>query len=238
MKLIVGNIKMNHTLDEAKKYIETISNQNHDNVILCPSYIYLSLFTNSNYKICSQNSFYESSGEYTGEISFAQLKSLGINHSLVGHSERRRHFLEFDETLNRKVLALTENEMTPILCVGERIDDYKSGKTSEVLNRQLSEDLKGVDVSKVIVAYESVWSIGSGIIPSMEEITSRIREIKAFLKQNFGRCPLVLYGGSVNSENVLEIIGIDEVDGVLVGGASKNAGEFLNLINLCGKEDR
>lgn len=186
-------------------------------VILCPPYIYLR--KGENYILGAQNCFYENEGAYTGEISPKMLKDLGCKYVIIGHSERRNILNETDLEINKKFKACLLNNLKPVLCIGEKLGEDRK----EVLKKQLKEDLKGVKDKNIIIAYEPVWAIGTGKTPTSDDILDSFNFIKKIIPES-----KVLYGGSVNSKNIQEIIQI--TDGVLVGGASVNKNEFLKMI--------
>lgn len=186
-------------------------------VILCPPYTYLK--KGENYILGAQNCFYENKGAYTGEISPKMLKDLGCKYVIIGHSERRNILNETDLEINKKFKACLLNNLKPVLCIGEKLGEDRK----EVLKKQLKEDLKGVKDKNIIIAYEPVWAIGTGKTPTSDDILDSFNFIKKIIPES-----KVLYGGSVNSKNIQEIIQI--TDGVLVGGASVNKNEFLKMI--------
>ena len=236
MKLVVGNQKSYMDENKVGGFIEKLNNINHNHVIICPSFIYLDKFKSSKFLLGSQNVSSFDGGANTGEILCEQLKSIGINISIVGHSERRQKLNESNEDINIKIKRLLDNKMTPILCVGESKEEKENGETTAILLSEIEGALKEVPldlISKIIIAYEPIWSIGTGDIPSNDEIEAIIKYIKTILKDNYNSSNTVLYGGSVNSKNIDELNKIDVVDGYLVGGASAKIDEFLEIINKC-----
>ena len=230
-KLLIANLKMNLNYDDIVKYKEIIENSDINNFIIAPSNIYLTTMLSDKYPVCSQNGHYLDSGAFTGEVSFKQLKSIGVEYSLIGHSERRNIFGETDDDIRRKVSSCIENGITPILCVGEHKHDRENGEAEDVINRQLHEALDGLNLDSIIIAYEPVWAIGTGLIPTFEDIMSMHHCIKNTVKDNINNVS-VLYGGSVNEKNIVDICNIDGVDGVLIGGASNNAENLPKMYNL------
>lgn len=233
-KLIILNHKMNLKYDEALSYINSIKNNlgNIYDVIICPSSIYLNLFKDSGYEIGSQNVYCEDNGAYTGEISPMQLQSMGIKYTIIGHSERRYYFIEDDSLINKKIASALKNNISPILCIGEKIEEKESSRTELVLESQLLSDLNNIDIQQlnnVIIAYEPVWAIGSGQTPTMDGINNTIKYIKDCINKKYNINLRVLYGGSVNKDNISEIMKIESVDGVLVGGASIDASQVLAM---------
>ena len=180
----------------------------------------------------AQNVAYAESGAYTGENSAKMVSSVGADFSLVGHSERRALFEETDEVVNKKINRIINNGLIPLLCVGETLDEYNQKNTKKVIGRQLKEGLKDIkNISKLIIAYEPVWAIGTGKVASVNDIKTNILFIKQTIRKKYGdnaKIP-VLYGGSVKSSNAKEIFAIDCVDGALVGGASLDCAEFLAI---------
>ena len=230
-KLLIANLKMNLNYEDIVEYKKIIENSKIENFIIAPSNIYLTTMVSNKYKICSQNGHYLNSGAFTGEISFKQLKSIGVDYSLIGHSERRNIFHETDDDIRRKLKSCIDNGIIPILCVGEHKYDRENGEAEDVINRQLHEALDGLNLESIIIAYEPVWAIGTGLIPTLEDIMSMHHYIKNTLKDNINNVK-VLYGGSVNEKNIVDICNIDGVDGVLIGGASNNAENMLKMYNL------
>lgn len=205
-----------HRLNE----IEAISK-----IIVCPPAALLGNFENFKHFIGAQNCFYEESGAFTGENSPKLLKELGCGYVLLGHSERRAIFHESDEMICQKWRAAVKQSLQPIICVGEKLEER--GNWKDVLGHQLKNYVGHCDQNDTIFAYEPVWSIGTGIVPSASELGA----VVSFLKEKLPRSAL-LYGGSVNAKNAGEIMGIKGVDGVLVGGASLQIDEFENIIKM------
>ena len=209
--------------------------------IVVPPFVYLSdLKTEKlknpkfkNLKLASQDVFWEDKGAYTGEISAKMLKDFGVEYVIIGHSERRRHLNETDEMINKKVKAALSSGLKVILCVGEDLKTRKKGKKAveSFIKKQLVAGLKGLGKpllkSKgLIIAYEPIWAIGTGVPCSAEQARETIRFIKVFLDVN------VLYGGSVDSQNIKDFVELNEIGGVLVGGASLKKEEIKKIIKL------
>lgn len=186
-------------------------------VVLCPPFTYLE--KGKNYVLGAQDCFCENKGAYTGEISPKMLKDLGCKYVIIGHSERRNILKETDKYINSKIKICLENNLKPILCIGEKLGEKKE----DVLKSQLKQGLKGINNRKIIIAYEPVWAIGAGKACKLQDISNSLKLIKKIVPKS-----MVLYGGSANSENAKEIINI--TDGILVGGASINKKEFLKII--------
>ena len=225
MKFLVANWKMNGDIKFAENFLETIGSINTKNkVIVCPPFPLLYKFEGFSYYLGAQNCSDKKSGAFTGEVSPLLLKQFSCKYVIIGHSERRRMFKESDETIFEKYKTLIELDITPIVCIGETEEERSDWK--KILSIQLAKIKDREDLSKSIIAYEPVWSIGSGKTPTVEEIhevLSFIKEITHFI------CP-TLYGGSVNIKNIGEILEISSVDGVLVGGASLKIEEFSRMM--------
>jgi len=216
-KIIIGNFKMNpSSKKKALVLFKAFDIKTKNLVVLCPPFPFLQ--KGENYILGAQNCSSNNEGAYTGEVSPKMLKDSGCKYVIIGHSERREFFNESDKEINAKIKICLENKLKPILCVGEKLGEDKK----IVLKAQLKEGLKGIK-EKVIIAYEPIWAIGTGKTCKNEDILNSFNFIKKIVKDSF-----VLYGGSVNSKNAKEIINI--TDGVLVGGASINKEEFLNII--------
>ena len=187
--------------------------------------------------IGGQNVHWEKSGAFTGEISVPMLTEVGCTHVIIGHSERRHIFRETDEELNKKVIAATRGGLTPVFCVGEMLEERESGNTFDVIRKQLLAGLKSMDPSavgdQVIIAYEPVWAIGTGKTASKEDAQEVCAFIRKIISDTFGEViadkVLILYGGSVKPENTGDILSQEDIDGVLVGGASLEPDSFLAI---------
>lgn len=224
-KIIVGNMKNFMNFDEVKSYIAKIKLEKLDNVILCPTNIYIPYFINENIKVGLQN-FLEEDKVCTGEISPIQAKSLNINYVIIGHNERRKNLNETNEVINKKIKIALENNITPILCVGEEFEDRNNSK--EKINIQLKECLKDIENKEnIIVVYEPTWAIGTNQIPTRQEISDNI----SFIKDTYHNIK-VLYGGSINENNIEKLNKIENLDGFLIGKASTKLDEFLNIIKI------
>lgn len=230
MKLLVANLKMNLSMDEIINYKKVIEDSDINNLIICPPNIYLSLLKSDKYSLSSQNGYYIDKGAYTGEVSFFQLNSLGIKYSLIGHSERRHVFNESDELISLKVDSCIKNKIIPILCVGETKEERDNGNILKVIENQIDIALDGKNIDNIIIAYEPVWAIGTGVIPTINEINEvhlHIKEMSTKYNINVN----ILYGGSVNSSNIKEICNLDSVDGVLIGSASNDPNNLIDMYN-------
>lgn len=225
MKLVVANLKMNKTKEEMIIYKKTLEeNIENNNLIICPQDIYLDFMISQNYKVGAQDLYIENSGSYTGENSPDALESIGVTYGIVGHSERRKHFNETNDFINKKIKAALTNNIIPILCIGESLEERELKE--EILKKQLEECLKEI-TGEIIIAYEPIWAIGTGKLPTTKEITEVISFIKTISKNK------VIYGGSINLENIEEIINLENIDGVLIGGASLNPNNLINIFNKC-----
>ena len=244
-KIIAGNWKMNKLPNEAMEFIQKIepvaAKSEHD-VILCTPYtdLFYSLMTaqETKIKIGAQNMHYEEKGAYTGEISGQMLKSIGVEYVIIGHSERRAYFAETDETVNLKVKAALKNELKPIVCVGESVEQRESGKAQEVVTSQTTKALESLsedEVKGIIIAYEPIWAIGTGKTATAEDAETTIKWIREEIAKNYGQMVsesvIILYGGSVKSSNAKELFSMPNIDGGLVGGASLDAEEFSKIVN-------
>ncbi len=244
-KVIAGNWKMNKNPEEAKKYLEEfipLVKDTSAEVILCAPYLDLKCMvkhTNgSNVKIGAQNMHWEETGAYTGEISGSMLKSIGVEYVIIGHSERRGYFAETDETVNKKIKAAFANELKPIVCVGETLEEREQGKTKEVITAQTRLALEGLtneQVENTIIAYEPIWAIGTGKTATSEDANNSIKEIRDEICKIYGQMTservIIQYGGSVKPTNAKELFNTSDIDGALVGGASLKPEDFAGIVN-------
>ena len=252
-KIIVANWKMNPvSFVEADSLIKTIKKgiKASDNVkvIICPPVAYLSkIKTNSSFDLGIQNIFWEDQGAFTGEISSKMARSFGVDYVIIGHSERRKFLNETDEMVNLKIQSALRNNLNPILCIGETLEERQKDRASEIIIEQVEKALKNISKFKIqsrglgtkfLIAYEPVWAIGSGIIPTTDEIMSAVLLIRKIISKLYDRPTAekvsVLYGGSVNSKNALDLVDSTGMDGLLIGGASLNGSEFVRIVNLFG----
>ena len=190
----------------------------------------------SKIKIGAQNMHWEEKGAYTGEISAQQLKEYGVAYAIVGHSERRQYFGETDETVNKRALAALKAGITPIICVGETLEERESGATNEVLKRQLTVGLTGIeDITKAVIAYEPVWAIGTGKTATDEQAQETIAFIRKTIAKLFDRKSanktIIQYGGSMNAANCKGLMAQPDIDGGLIGGASLKL-DFATIVNF------
>lgn len=190
----------------------------------------------TNIRLGAENVHFAEKGAYTGEISAAMLKEYGVEYVIIGHSERRQYFGETDETVNKRTLTALNAGLTPIVCVGETLEERETGKTEAVLHRQLKEGLKGVeDLTKLVIAYEPVWAIGTGKTATAAQANETIGYIRKTLSELFcEKCAAkvrIQYGGSMNAGNCKELMAQEEIDGGLIGGASLKAPDFSAIVN-------
>lgn len=229
-KIILGNMKSRMTYDEVIEYIDEIKDKiDYSKVVLFPSNIYINEFKKLNIKLGLQNIIEDDI--ITGEITFSQAKSMGIDYAIVGHSERRSKLYEDNVMINEKIKNI--KNMGIVLCIGETQEEKTKLETEEVLKRQIYTALKDVDDMKnIIIAYEPIWAIGTGEIPSLYELKKAISTIKKFVREIKNTNVKVLYGGSVNKENIKELNDVDLIDGFLIGGACLKVQEFLEIIDI------
>lgn len=244
-KVIAGNWKMNMFPNETINFIEGLSQEikNVKNeIILCVPYtdLFYALLTaqNTNIKIGAQNMHWKEKGAYTGEISGQMLKSIGVEYVIIGHSERRQYFAETDETVNLKVKSALENNLKPIICVGETLEQREHGETEKIIESQIKlalKDLTKEQIRAIIIAYEPVWAIGTGKTATPEEANNVIKyirkQIKELYNEEIAENIIIQYGGSVKASNAEELFNMSDIDGALVGGASLNCKEFSEIVN-------
>ena len=245
--LIAGNWKMYKTTAEAKAFAEEFSKLYKDTDVraaICAPFTQLlalkEAFAGTNVRLGAQNVHFENEGAFTGEISVEMLKEIGVDYCIIGHSERREYFAETDETVNLKLKKLfSSSEIIPILCVGENLSEREAGNAFDVVEGQLKADLEGIDkadVSKLVIAYEPIWAIGTGKTATPEQAGEMCAHIRNIVEKLYDEdtCDSVIiqYGGSVKPENASEIMNMDEIDGALVGGASLDASKFIKIVNF------
>jgi triosephosphate isomerase (TIM) len=246
---VAGNWKMNKTIAESRELISKLSAELREvkNVerVLCPPFISLAavseLLQDSGIGLGAQNMHWEEKGAFTGEVSPSMIKEL-CGYVILGHSERRAYFGETDEIVNRKLISAQKVDLTPIVCVGETLDQYESKLTREVVSKQTNLSLKGVSsdfARRIVVAYEPVWAIGTGKASNGGEANAVVKDvIRPALAELFGaetsQAIRVLYGGSVTSSNAAEFFGQPDIDGALVGGASLKVDEFAAITKAAG----
>ncbi len=240
---IAGNWKMNMNVESGKKLIEElkplVANANCDVALCVPAILIPEMVKaaeGSNIAIGAQNIHWAEKGAFTGEISANMLKDYGVKYAIVGHSERRQYFGETDESVNKRALAALANGITPIICVGETLSERENDLTEKVLAKQLEEGLKGIeDVTKIVIAYEPVWAIGTGKTAT----DAQAQETIAFIRKKIGElfCPkcaqkvIIQYGGSMNAGNCKGLMAQPDIDGGLIGGASLKT-DFATIVNF------
>ena len=228
-KLVIANFKMNGSKEFieswAKDFLEEKKSNNRV-VVALPS-PYLSNFKESNLNLAGQNVSNQSSGAFTSQLSAQMLKDCGAEYCLIGHSEVRQHLMETNDNIKQKFDQLTQESIQPILCIGEPLEIKETSKTPDYLLDQLK--LLSSDQENIIIAYEPIWAIGTGLTPDVEDIQLAVDCIRG----KFNKSIKVLYGGSVNSLNAVNISAKTDIDGLLVGGASLNPKEFAKIAQLC-----
>lgn len=244
---IAGNWKMFKTKKEALEFAEEFKQLYRDTDIkaaICAPFTQLDTlveaFAGTGIGVGAQNVHFEDEGAFTGEISVAMLKEIGVDYCIIGHSERRQYFAESDETVNLKLKKLLkDSDITPILCVGENLQQREAGKEKEIVSTQIQKDFDGLtaeQAEKVVVAYEPIWAIGTGKTASPQQAEEMCALIRNTIETLYGEdtCDKVIiqYGGSVKPENATEIMNMDEIDGALVGGASLHPLSFMDIINF------
>lgn len=242
--IIAGNWKMFKTVQETLAFVDELKGTAEvygvESVICAP-------FTNlpaliesvkgTNLKVGAQNMHWEDNGAYTGEISGLMLSSLGVEYVILGHSERRAYFAETDEIVNKKVHAAFKHGLTPIICVGEKLEDREAGRTKDVCKVQTEGALLGLSmeqVSQIVIAYEPIWAIGTGKSSTSEDANEVISYIRELIQGQFGAevadVVRIQYGGSVKPGNIAEYMSMSDIDGALVGGASLEGTSFSQLV--------
>lgn len=244
--IIAGNWKMNMGVKEAEELIEAIKKidlNKEVEALVCPPFVDLyrvsELLENTAIKLGAQNMHYEKSGAFTGEVSPNMLKELGVSYVILGHSERRQYFAESDDLINKKLQAALANGLSPILCCGETLEEREAGEEEKKVARQIEKALKDVkedDFDRIVIAYEPIWAIGTGKTASSDDAEKMSSFIRSLVKDKHGdkaaKSVRIQYGGSVKPSNIKEIMGKDNIDGALVGGASLEAESFSQLVNF------
>jgi triosephosphate isomerase len=246
--IIAGNWKMNKTIPEAIELANSLKREFLDiqgvEVVICPPFTALSevfeILNSSNIKLGAQNMSCQEEGAFTGEVSAKMLRDAGCQFVILGHSERRQYFFETDNLINNKIKAALKNNLTPIVCVGETLDERENEKTFDVIQTQISgvlKDIKAVDLEKIIFAYEPVWAIGTGKNATSAQAEEVHKFIRSFLKKCYNEetanAVRIQYGGSVKPENFSELISQEDIDGALVGGASLQMEAFVKIVKQC-----
>ncbi|MDO4710860.1 MAG: triose-phosphate isomerase [Peptostreptococcaceae bacterium] len=243
--IIAGNWKMYKTIREAKEFAEKITAANLDpqvEAIICAPYTAIRELVTSldstSVGVGAQNFHYEDKGAFTGEISASMLLEIGARYVIIGHSERRQYFNETDETVNLKTKKALEAGLVPIVCVGESLAQREHDETESVIKVQVEKALKDIskeDISKVVIAYEPIWAIGTGKTATSEQANEVCRSIRTTIADLFGKEQSekirIQYGGSVKTSNIKEIMAQPDIDGALIGGAALVAEDFVQLVN-------
>lgn len=244
-KFIAGNWKMNlnsaQGLELAAALAKAVGTESTVEVAICPPAVYLDAITGavkgSAIGVGAQNCHHEAKGAFTGEVSPAMLLDIGCRYVILGHSERRQLFHETNQDVNKKVLAALAAGLTPIVCVGETLDERKAGNTSKVVREQVEGSLAGLSgeqVLKLVIAYEPIWAIGTGVVATPEQAEEVHADLRSLLSSRYtaavGDQVRIQYGGSVNAENAATLLSQPNIDGALVGGASLKADGFLAII--------
>lgn len=245
--MIAGNWKLHKTIAESCRLVEelrpAVAANTRVEIVVAPVYTALSqvaeTLAGSNITLAAQNCYCENQGAFTGEVSPEMLKDAGCQYAIIGHSERRQLFGESDELINRKAHALAAAGLGTIFCIGETLDERESEQTFDILRRQVRFGLKNLtpaNMTKVVIAYEPVWAIGTGKTASDEQAQEAHAFVRALLKEAFGAetaaATRILYGGSVKPNNIDGLMSQPDVDGALVGGASLQAGDFARIVNF------
>jgi len=247
--LIVGNWKMNLNRQQgvalAKAIAGRVSADCPADVAVCPPSVYLDAvggaLHRSSVGLGAQNVYHQADGAFTGEVSAAMLKDIGCRFVIVGHSERRHILGETNEDANRKVRAVLAAGLTPILCVGEKLEQRESGRTQQVVREQLETGLDGVSKEQAalaVIAYEPVWAIGTGVVATPDQAEEVHADLRSLLAKRYndetGSRVVIQYGGSVKPDNAAQLLGQENIDGFLVGGASLKADSFMDIVGAAG----
>ncbi len=243
--IVGGNWKMNKTINEAINTVEDLKTKLEGvegvEIVIFPPFTALKmlqgLLQGSNIGLGAQNMYYEEKGAYTGEISPLMLQDVGCRYVILGHSERRGYFGETDELINKKLKTALSFEFTPVVCVGEKLEERKAGRATEIVEAQVRKCLQGIgpeEVKRVVIAYEPVWAIGTGETATPSQAGEMHRFIRKILKELYGEelanFIRIQYGGSVKPENIKGLMKEEDIDGALVGGASLNTESFAKIV--------
>ncbi len=244
--LIAANWKMYKTPAEAdtflRAFLPLVQDDRRSEIVICPPYVDLSFVlqsvAGSRVQVGAQNMHFAEEGAYTGEVSASMLNALGVTHVVLGHSERRQYFAETDQTVHAKLVTALKHGLVPIVCIGEHLEERESGKTDEVLTRQISIAIQQIDpvqLGPLVVAYEPVWAIGTGKTATPEIAAAAHLVIRSQVARVAGRSLAeelrILYGGSVKADNASSLLNQPEIDGALVGGASLDPISFARIVN-------
>lgn len=243
--IIAGNWKLNKTLFEAIDLVNGLKRELVDvsavDIVVCPVFTALSdvkdTLTDTNIEVGAQNLYWEDSGAFTGEVSAPLLKDLGVKYVIIGHSERRQFFGETNETVNKRIKAALKHKLIPIVCVGENLQEREANKTFDVVRDHIEGSLSGFtkdEIKEMVIAYEPVWAIGTGKTATAQQAQEVHKYIRGLLEKIAGaevaQAVRIQYGGSVKAENTAELIGQEDIDGALVGGASLKADSFAAIV--------
>ena len=245
LPIIAGNWKMNNSISESIELIGAIKAHDLDEgveAVVCVPYTSLNevkrVLEGTTIGLGAQNMHWEESGAYTGEISPAMLKEIGVDYCIIGHSERRQYFNESDDIVNKKIKAALNYGIKPILCVGETLEEREAGKEQKVVREQLLRALKGIEgheIENIVIAYEPIWAIGTGRTASSDDANSMCGFIRGIIGDEYDETIKgnirIQYGGSVKPDTIEELMAQRDIDGALVGGASLVADDFVSLIN-------
>jgi len=235
----VGNQKTYLNKDELLVFLDKVKEGSCEDVVLVPSFPFLDIVNSkSKFIVGSQNVSDKENGATTGEVSAEQLASLNVKYSIVGHSERRENQKEDSNLLTNKIIQLLNHDIIPIFCVGENLNEKNDNLTKDIIGKEIMEvfNLLGKEqIEKIIVAYEPIWAIGSGLTPTNDDIIETVHYIKDLISDKYEVSSKVLYGGSVSKKNIDLLNEIDIVDGYLIGGGSTKAEEFLYIMSKNGK---
>ena len=244
---MAGNWKLFKTPAETTEFFEKfrplVANATHCEIVICPPFTNLhaavEAVKGSRIQIGAQNCFWQKEGAWTGEVAANMVKAAGCSHVIIGHSERRQYFGETDETVLKRTVAALEAGLTPIVCVGERLEEREGGKTNDVLAQQVQGGIAGLtpeQFAKILIAYEPVWAIGTGKTATPEIAADAHRVIREQVRAKFGADAAgkvrILYGGSVKPDNVKSLMAQPDIDGSLVGGASLKPADFAGIVNF------
>ncbi len=243
--LLAANWKMHKTVHESVVFVKEFRGMVKDiadvEIVIAPPFTAVHAVAeaarNSNVAVAGQNCSWEKQGAFTGEVSADMVREAGAEFVIIGHSERRRLYGETDETVNRRLIAALGAQLTPIVCIGETLDEREGNQTMDVLDRQIKvglDGLSGEQIASLVIAYEPVWAIGTGRNATPEQAGEAHAHIRQRLRQGFGghaadHCH-VIYGGSVKPDNIQELVALPDVDGALVGGASLDVKSFHTLV--------
>ncbi|MDR1057521.1 MAG: triose-phosphate isomerase [Coxiellaceae bacterium] len=244
--IIAGNWKMNKTVGEGMALAQTLHQKVKEfeaeiEIIIAPPYTSLNKIAetlkDSLIKVSAQDMFWEDAGAFTGQISAPMLKDIGVTHVIIGHSERRQFFYETNTTVNKKIKAALKHNLIPIFCIGETLAEREAEKVEEIITTQLASGLTDITqdaITKIVIAYEPVWAIGTGKTATSEQVEEAHIMIRKLLTKKFGESHIdmvrIIYGGSVKPNNAQELLSKPNIDGALVGGASLKAEDFINII--------